>query len=382
MKALPLLRRAALACALAVCCFTVESAFAQAPVATAPGVAVGKYAGGFNNPRGLTFTPAGSGPRRLIVAEGGLGGTNSTAGLCDQIEPPIGPYTGSPTGARVSIVIGAPYFDTPTRRTIIDRLPSSQTSPDSGSLVSGVADVAFIGDQLYMLISGASCTHGVVPRENAIIKLGGDGKPVLVANLARWLRANPGGELGPDVEPDGTWYSMTAYNGKLYVIEPNQGLFVRVDPATGGISRILDVSRAAGAHVVPTSLNRYKGFFYIANLGTFPIMDDTQHVWRYRTDPPRLQSVARATAILGIAFDPRDDAMYILQMTSGAPGPTPGMGSILRLRPGGSPVKIVDGLTLPTAIAMGPDGALYVSHIGFGPPVPGIGEILRVTLPD
>lgn len=381
MKTLPMLRKAALACAFAVSCFTVSTAFAQAPVATAPGVGVSKYAGGFNNPRGLAFGPKTSSRQFLFVAEGGVGGSNSTAGLCDQIEPPIGPYTGSPDGARVSVVLGRPVYETPTRRTVVDNLPSSQTSPDSGSLVSGVADVAFIGDTLYMLVSGASCTHGVVPRENAIIRLGGDGRPKLVANLAKWLRANPGGALGPDVEPDGTWYSLTAYNGKLYALEPNQGVLVRVDPATGAISRVLDVSKAAGGHVVPTSLNRFKGFFYIANLGTFPIMDGTQRVWRLRTDPLRLQSVAQATAVLGLAFDPRDDAMYILQMTSGAPGPTPGMGSILRVRPGHAPETIVAGLTLPTAITMGPDGALYVSHIGFGPPIPGVGEILRVTLP-
>lgn len=377
MKARPLLRRAALACAFAVSCFASTSTFAQAPVATAPGVAVSTYATGFNNPRGLTFGPKSASRQHLYVAEGGLGGSDSTAGQCDQIGPPIGPYTGSPDGARVSVVMGNPR----TRKTVIDELPSSQTSPDSGSLVSGVADVAFIGDTLYMLISGASCTHGVVPRENAIIRLGGDGKPKLVANLAKWEREHPGSALGPDVEPDGTWFSLTAYNGRLYALDPNQGQLVRVDPSTGAISRVLDVAKAAGGHVVPTSLNRFKGYFYIANLGTFPIMDGTQRVWRLRSDPPRLQSVAHATAVLGLAFDPRDDAMYILQMSSGVPGPTPGAGSILRVRPGHAPEMIVAGLTLPTAITMGPDGALYVSHIGFGPPIPGAGEILRVTLP-
>jgi hypothetical protein len=39
---------------------------------------------------------------------------------------------------------------------VVDSLPSSQTSRNIGGLVSGVADVAFIGDTLYALLVGAS----------------------------------------------------------------------------------------------------------------------------------------------------------------------------------------------------------------------------------
>src|SRR6185436_4712448 len=52
------------------------------------------FASGLNNPRGLTFGPDGN----LYVAEGGIGGTNSTDGQCDQVIPPVGPYTGSADG--------------------------------------------------------------------------------------------------------------------------------------------------------------------------------------------------------------------------------------------------------------------------------------------
>jgi hypothetical protein len=31
-------------------------------------------------------------------------------------------------------------------------------------------------------------------------------------------------------------------------------------------------------------------------------------------------------------------------------------------------------------MTFGPDSALYVSNMGFGPPVPGLGEILRVAV--
>ena len=37
---------------------------------------------------------------------------------------------------------------------VVTGLPSSRTTPDTGSFVSGVADVAFIGDTLYSVIDG------------------------------------------------------------------------------------------------------------------------------------------------------------------------------------------------------------------------------------
>lgn len=107
------------------------------------------FADGLNNPRGLKFGPDGN----LYVAEGGAGGTTSSTGLCDQVVAPIGPYTGGFT-ARISKI-----SPNGTRTTVIDGLPSDQTSAAQGSLVSGVADVAFIDGKLYALLAGAGCSR-------------------------------------------------------------------------------------------------------------------------------------------------------------------------------------------------------------------------------
>jgi hypothetical protein len=118
----------------AICAVAVGASGTQA----ADGVSV--FAAGLNQPRGVKFGPDGY----LYVAEAGLGGTNSTIGLCPQVPTPPGPYTGGGT-ARISKV--APNG---TRITVADRLPSA-TASNGGGGNEGVADVVFIGDELYAL---------------------------------------------------------------------------------------------------------------------------------------------------------------------------------------------------------------------------------------
>ena len=103
-------------------------------------------------------------------------------------------------------------------------MPSSQTNADTGSLISGVADVAFIGDKLYAVLGGAGCSHGVPTVPNGVIRVFPDTRWSLIANLSRFLMNHPVANPNPgDFEPDGTWYSMIAVGGDLFAVEPNHG---------------------------------------------------------------------------------------------------------------------------------------------------------------
>ena len=54
--------------------------------------------------------------------------------------------------------------------------------------------------------------------------------------------------------------------------------------------------------------------------------------------------------------------------------------------PSGKQEVLIDStsglLTFPTGMTFGPDGAVYISNVGFGPPLIGLGQILRVQLRD
>ncbi len=348
------------------------SAHGQAQTSTHSSDQVTVFATGLNNPRGLTFGPDGN----LYVAEGGTGGTNSTVGQCTQVVPPVGPYTGGFT-ARISKISPAGVLTT-----VVDNLPSSQTSPALGGLTSGVADVQFINGTLYGLEAGAGCSHGLIGTDNTIFRVNPDGTTTTVADLSAFLKANP--IANPDVgdfEPDGTWYGMVAVRGAFYANEPNHQELDRI-ALDGKITRVLDMSTLfvpPAGWQGPTGI-AYHGNFYVGTLGTFPVTPGTQSIYKITPSGSIKVAASGLTAVLGVAFDARG-RLYALETdtVAGFPGPQAlGSGTVVCVNGNGTFNTVATGLTFPTGMTFGPDGALYVSNIGFGVP-PGAGQIVRIA---
>jgi hypothetical protein len=338
-------------------------------------------------PRGLRFGPDGA----LYVAEGGTGGTNSTGptkttpALCEQVPPPVGPYTGGPN-ARISKIDSSG-----NRTTVASGFPSTQ---DAMGDIIGVADVAFIGNTLYALVSGGGCSHGNPSISTGIAKVDrSSGKWSLIADVGAFLKTHPAEfESAGDFEPDGTLYSMIAVDGVLLTVEPNHGQVFGVT-TDGKIGEVIDISASEG-HIVPTSIAAWHDSLYVGNLNLFPINPQWARVLTIAKpghlgdelapgfDAPKqvgriVNSKAGFTTVVAVDFGP-DGLLYALELSTAAGNPMPGTGKVVRVKHSGDIEDVVTGLSVPAGMTFGPDGRLYVSN--WGAAGPGAGTILKFDI--
>jgi hypothetical protein len=147
-----------------------------------------------------------------------------------------------------------------------------------------------------------------------------------------------------------------------------------------------EVDRAPSAewsvsHPVPTAITHHDGKFYVSTFGSA----STNGAAVYEITPrgKKRTLITGLNPVVGITF--REDKLYILETFSGDPYSS-GTGRLLRLSRSGKIEKtriIACGLTFPTSMTIGPDGAFYISNVGYGvDPTAGLGEVMRIPIDD
>ena len=116
--------------------------------------------------------------------------------------------------------------------------------------VWGAMDVAFLADELYVLVAGAGPTWLSPSSFSGVYKVNDDATMTLIADVTTWLPDNPPAFTPPDYNADGSLFDLEAAGDALLVSEAVGGQLLRVTPA-GEITTVADLS---DGHLVPTGI--------------------------------------------------------------------------------------------------------------------------------
>ncbi|HEU5080364.1 MAG TPA: ScyD/ScyE family protein [Opitutaceae bacterium] len=323
--------------------------------------AVQTLATGLNNPRGLALAADGS----LYITEAG-----------SPIVP--GPSTPSITTGQ-----GTLYYNTTgsiaryangSLGTVLSGLPSLFNST-SGE-VSGAHGIGLWGDDLYYTVGlGADPAARSTSSEFAgfgqlMLLPSGGSTPQAFADISAFEGLNnPAG--GPvDSNP---FQILPTANG-IFVADAGGNSILNVS-STGTVSLVATLPTApAGAEPVPTGVATDSfGNLYVSQLTGFPFPVGGSSL--YRIDGSMPTPIATGfTNVIDLAAGPNGH-LYLLEfaqhgLLSGDPS-----GALWEVDPvTGEKTLIIDqGLTTPSAIAVGADGTIFVANQGA---IPGQGELL------
>ena len=338
---------------------------------------------GLDNPRGLAFGPEGA----LYIAQAGRGG-----------EGPCGP---GPEGTRC-------YGDSGT---------ISRYDPRTGNLtdvVTGLPSLATEEGQMFAIGPNDLSLHG---RGNLMFTIGFGGDPNTResvfgpdgAKLAHVGRATPDGKwrLLEDLgqfeaennpagdEIDSNPYGILALPGKKIVADAGANALLQIRD-NGSITalatfpnRLADAPPFLGLppgtqipmDAVPTSVALGPdGNYYVGQLTGFPFPVGAANIYRVPANGGTPSVFASGfTHIVDLTFGP-DGSLYVVQIAKNgllaAFDTNDWTGALIRIAPDGTRTELVPGvLTAPGGVAVGSDGAIYVTNNAI---FSGTGEVIRI----
>jgi sugar lactone lactonase YvrE len=306
--------------------------------ACAPRSGLVEIASGLTNPRAIAVEPDGA----LLVAEAGTGADDGRVARVDR-------------AGRATV--------------LLERLPSFPYTP---SEIVGPAAVRPGPDGLYVLLGLGRDER----RSGGLLRLR-EGDLELLASLRFAARSAPDGDTTISnpfdvwLEPDGTAYVSDASANVVWRVDPDRRVSVHV-------------AWTALQNPVPTGLARGPdGDYYVALFSPEPHAPGTGQVVRFDRSGQRAVAVDGLTMPIALAFE-RDGALLVLELGSGfRPDAQPAFpacaGRLLRVA-GRRREVVAERLDRPTDVAVGPDGAIYLTIGGaFGRP--GSGRVVRLEPP-
>jgi hypothetical protein len=186
-----------------------------------------------------------------------------------------------------------------------------------------------------------------------------------VADLAQYeIDANP--DCG---DIDSNPFGVLADAGGVIVMDAGANAMVRRD-ANGELSTVLAFSNnttipgpgcppGGPRDFVPTAITRGPdGAYYFGHLNGLQVLQGSSKVYRMERGGTPEVFLENFTWIVALAFDESGN-LYVLQFTDSGQQNTGG--ALYRVAPDGTREKLVGGLPRATGLAVGPDGAVYIS---------------------
>jgi hypothetical protein len=323
---------------------------------------------GLNSPRGLDWGPEGG----LYVVEAG---TTALNGACIQfmegttLTMKCWSGTGSVSrlwhGRQERIVTGLPsYFIT------LSNFPG------------GPQDISFAGGRAFVTLGWGgdpgdrTLLDAAAEAAGSLIQLTPSGEWRVIADLAGFEATdNPDGSI-----VDSNPYGLLAEPSRRFVADAGGNSILEIEP-NGSIHLLATLPSTPApppfnqAESVPTRVRRGPdGALYVSTLTGVPFLAGAAAIYRLGAGYTPEVYAGGFKAITDFVFAP-DGGMYVLQYATGflffnEPG------SLIHVAPEGTRTVVVEGLTQPTGLLLGPDGSIYISNRGTSV---GTGEVLRIV---